>query len=363
MLGLCDTLSGATAETRARFVVNAAGAWTDAVNDQADIVTPWRHAFSRGVSIALPRDARHTRHVVVDSEIGDALTLAPWGPVAVWASTDTVEHDLTRAQRPTAGDVRALLGEYDRHFRGGPTAAEVVSLRVGVRALAVPRDTGGRVDTAGLTRHHRLHLDDTRGWMSVYGGKLSGCAGLADDVTARIVRRLPRQASTPADSPAAAPPPAPDQVRFPGLGMTVVSPAWAVAHEHCCTLDDYLRRRTNIAQWVTNGGFGARFEHAAELERIALALHDGDVGLAERDLSGYYQAVCDTQALIDEADPGRAARPRAEAAPGASGSGLADDWYLRWRASYVPPSAAPPSSQPAMGRRRWSATARWRHES
>ena len=43
-VGLCDALTGATSEVRARLVVNAAGCWTDAVNVRAGITTPFRHA-------------------------------------------------------------------------------------------------------------------------------------------------------------------------------------------------------------------------------------------------------------------------------------------------------------------------------
>ena len=47
---------------------------------------------------------------------------------------------------------------------------------------------------------------------------------------------------------------------FPWVG-TVPSAAWCRDHEHCHTLDDYLRRRTNIAQWTPRCGLGADSEY------------------------------------------------------------------------------------------------------
>lgn len=344
-LGLCDTLTGATTEIVARLVVNAAGAWADELNTRARVTTPWRHAFSRGVSIALPRDPRHTRHVVVDSRLGDALTLAPWGPVSLWASTDALEPNLADAGQVQPDDVPALLDEYHRHFVQRPTVDDVVSVRVGVRALPVTRDRALAAESQALTRHHRVHFDGAKHWLSVYGGKLSGCRGLADEVATTIARHLPRRRTDSATQPEAPPVPVPDLTQFPGLDAPVVSAAWSAAHEHCHRLDDYLRRRTNIAQWVPNGGFGRQFEHAAALERIALDIHDGDAGLAEHELIAYYRDVRDRQPRTDRAVPTRPAAADDSLPPG-----------VLTREIPRAPAAAPPV------RRRRSATARWRHE-
>lgn len=343
-LGLCDTLTGATSEVVARLVVNAAGAWADDLNARARVTSPWRHAFSRGVSIALPRDPRHTRHVVVDSRLGDALTLAPWGPVSLWASTDALEPNLAEAGRIQPDDVPILLDEYHRHFLHRYSIDDIVSVRVGVRALPVARGRAVAADSRSVTRHHRVHLDDARNWISVYGGKLSGCQGLADDVTTLVVRRLPRPLTVTGTQPDLAPVPVPELTRFPGLDTPVVSAAWSAAHEHCHRLDDYLRRRTNIAQWVPNGGFGRQFEHAGHLERIALDIHDGDTGLAERELVAYSRQLHDQP-------------PRPDRAVSTSPTVVDDGPPPGFVVPEIPPAAAQPV------RRRRSATARWRHES
>ena len=48
---------------------------------------------------------------------------------------------------------------------------------------------------------------------------------------------------------------------FPGLCEPVAAASWCLDHEHCDTIEDYLRRRTNIAQWIPRGGLGARSEN------------------------------------------------------------------------------------------------------
>ncbi len=299
-VGLCDGLTGAASEVRARLVVNAAGCWTDAVNARAGITTPFRHVFSRGVSLAFSRPAWHTRHLVFDSADGDVMTLAPWGPVSLWGSTDSLHPDLVEARHAAAGDVTRLSRELTAHLAQPPAAGEFISLRTGVRPVPVRHDAPPRLENTGLTRHHRLHADAARPWISIYGGKLSGCTGLAAEVRDLVAHRIAPAGAPP--RPAAATPAGAVEptvlTTFPTLAEPVVSAAWAAVHEHVCRLDDYLRRRTNIAQWVPCGGFGRKGEHAEALERIALEIHDGDPGLAERDLARYWSDVSTTEELL-----------------------------------------------------------------
>ena len=289
-LGLTDVLNGQTSEIEARCVLNAAGGWTDAVNARAGIRSPWRHTFSRGVSITVPRDAVHTRHIVVGSRIGEALTLAPWGPVALWASTDTVHADLAEARRSDSSDIEALLEEYNRHFHPRRTMSDVISRRVGVRALPVKSDSAG--PSAGVpSRHHRIHADPARGWISIYGGKISGCLGLAAEVQTQVERCVAPRVGTAAPPPRASETELPDTITFPGVAQPVVTTRWAIEHEHCRTLDDYLRRRTNIAQWIPCGGFGRHGEHTGTINTIALELCRGDHARASDALIRYRQSL------------------------------------------------------------------------
>jgi hypothetical protein len=87
---------------------------------------------------------------------------------------------------------------------------------------------------------------------------------LAKEVRARLSPHLPpRHPSLPAKIKA------PATEFFPGLSEPVPSAAWCRNREHCHTLEDYVRRRTNIAQWIPRGGLGVRSENLETLRRIA----------------------------------------------------------------------------------------------
>jgi hypothetical protein len=82
-----------------------------------------------------------------------------------------------------------------------------------------------------------------------------------------------------------------EPMEFPGLSRPVPSVAWAVDHEACCTLEDYLRRRTNIAQWLPRGGLGENDANAALLKTIALQIAGGDAVLADQLFANYDRKV------------------------------------------------------------------------
>lgn len=310
---LTDTLTGATDCLTARLVVNAAGPWADTVNGAAGITAPYRHVLSRGVSLCLPRDPGHETHLVFDTDDGNALTLAPWGPVAVWASTESLHPDVETAGRIEPADVAYLLDHYNARFRRRVSSDDVVSLRVGIRP--VPVTPGQRIDPRGLglSRHHRLHVDAASPWLTIFGGKLSGCHGLAREVRALVQDRIaptaaprdPAPVGVPFDTASHSAPFA----DFPGMPAPLVAPAWSATHERCRTLEDYVRRRTTIAQWVPGGGFGRRDEHLPAMRAVALALHHGDDAAASSDLARWRDKVAAERHVLDAAAERAAAPP------------------------------------------------------
>lgn len=301
-LDLADARDGGAMQVRARLVVNAAGGWTDAINRRNGLDSPYRHLLSRGVSMAVPREPWHHHPLAFDNGIGgNAMALIPWGPVALWGSTDTIHPDMERARQVETGDLRFLFAQLNRHLARPVGPSDVVSLRCGVRPVAVPRHAKVNEYSPSLSRRHRIHVDSRVPWISVYGGKLSGCTTLARAVRTRVTGSL-GAGTLPArparlDDHRTDPP----VETFPGLERPVVSAAWSAAHEQCRTLDDYLRRRTNIAQWVRRGGLGANLEHLDHLRSVALTLHDGNAAHATHDLDQYRARVDQEWRLLEGA--------------------------------------------------------------
>ncbi len=286
-LELEDGLGRRTHQARARWVVNAAGIGTDRLNALFGVEAPYRNLFSKGVFLVLPRQPIHDSSLIFATE-GDFLAWAPWGPVALWGPTETVVSDPDGATSPEPADIRYLLNELNRHAAKPYDTGDLVSLRYGVRSIAVPRGSGDE-DSRKLSRRPRLAFDPGRPWVSVYGGNLTYAALLARQLVNELRRRHPPSAG---ERPTAAPfeangnGAAAPVITFPGLPGTFPAPGWCASHEDCWHLEDYLRRRTNIAQWVPRGGLGSRDEHRPLLERLARDIY-GDEESARRAVEEY----------------------------------------------------------------------------
>jgi glycerol-3-phosphate dehydrogenase len=291
-LQLQDTLAGNEFTARARTVINCAGPWADDVNRLFGIRTPCRHVFSKGVYIGMRRPDAHQALLVFEmGEHGDVLTYMPWGPVSLWGPTETRIDDLAQGYRADAADVSFLLEHANRNLDSAIARDDIVSLRSGVRPLVVPNDFDKDVYPLEISRGHRIVADAHRPWVSFFGGKLTDCVEAAAAIYARLPKSRfapPRMNGVAHDAIGAI-----ELTTWPGVDEPVPSARWCAQHEFCRTPADYLRRRTNIAQWLPREGLGRNDEHLPEIERIALDLSGGDAALAAQQVASYRRSVAE----------------------------------------------------------------------
>ena len=298
-LALRDDMSGAQFAIQSTMIVNCAGIWTDRVNEEFGIDSPFRHALSKGVYLGLPRDKRHKTPLFHDlGEHDDVITHVPWGPISLWGPTETAVQSIEEGAKVSNADIDYLLEHHARRYGRSFTRAEIISVRCGIRPLVVDTRYRGDRYPLDLSRRQEVVRHANRPWISCYGGKITGCNRMADKVMKLIEKSVVPTGMCRSE------PGAVEQVaqtmRFPGLSQPVISPTWCVAHELVCTLDDYLRRRTNIAQWVHRGGFGMADENAPILKGIALDIAMGDPVLAQRLFDDYRSKVDDDCAPLDK---------------------------------------------------------------
>lgn len=292
---LYDSLIGREVVARTRLIVNAAGVWADSVNQQFEIQSEYKHIFSKGVFLGLKRNPEHTIPLILDTERqGDCMSFIPWGPVSLWGPTETRVNDLDEGFCVTPADVESLLQELNRNLAEPVGPDQIVSFRCGVRPLAVKRSFSKDCYPLELSRKYRIERNKELPWISIFGGKLTDCIVLAESVS-HVVRdhlapTLPCESQSRGISPE-------DCLHrrefesFPGLAETVPTPAWCYENELCGTLEDYLRRRTNISQWVERGGFGHFNENSAHLRTICRVFSCNHEASAETMLLQYQQKI------------------------------------------------------------------------
>ena len=289
-LTLTDEVTGWAQVARSRCVINCAGVWTDSVNRQFRIDSPYKHVFSKGVFVGLERQTQHHYPLIFDmGEQGDVLSYIPWGPIALWGPTETYLPTLEGAVHTEPEDVDFLLERANRNLKHRVGPSDVVSLRCGIRPLVVKKNFSKNCYPLDLSRNHQICKDLVKPWISVYGGKFTSCVSVAEKVE-KQVRRL----VAPAWKTLPLQPTVPSTIEwdaYPGLRGKVPSLGSCIEKERCLKLEDYLRRRTNISQWIPREGLGRNDENVPHLERLALPFAGGDPDAARQLVREYRENV------------------------------------------------------------------------
>ena len=99
------------------MLLNCAGVWTDKVNEQFGIQSPYKHVYSKGVFVGYERPDNHKLPLIFEmGEHGDTLTFIPWGPVSLWGPTETMEKSIENGYSVTPDDIHFLLKHASRNL-------------------------------------------------------------------------------------------------------------------------------------------------------------------------------------------------------------------------------------------------------
>jgi glycerol-3-phosphate dehydrogenase len=257
-----DVESGREYEAAARVVVNATGAFCDAVRVMADpsskpMVTP-----SQGIHLVfdrsfLPGDAAL---MVPKTSDGRVLFAIPWHGHTLIGTTDVAVPRAELEPRATEHEVEFVLETASRFLTKKPTRADVLSVFAGVRPLV----KGAGSNTAALSRDHVLRNE--RGLLTITGGKWTTYRAMAEDCVNRAAAAAglpPRECrtgdlsihgrceTTDANDPFAVFGSDAAAIRalnlpaklHPSLPYTEAEIVWAARNEMARTVEDVLSRR------------------------------------------------------------------------------------------------------------------------
>jgi alpha-glycerophosphate oxidase/glycerol-3-phosphate dehydrogenase len=182
-----DRETGERFTLRARTLVNACGPWADALNARLGIETRHRHLFSKGIHLIVDRVTDSRRVLTFFASDGRLFFLIPMGPKTCIGTTDTQVADpavgVTAADRQFVLDnVNALLD-----LKEPIRPEDVIAERVGVRPLAVSGE-GVAADWVQLSRKHVIEVDAARAQLTIFGGKLTDCLNVGDEVVGELAR-------------------------------------------------------------------------------------------------------------------------------------------------------------------------------
>lgn len=181
-----DRIDGGVFRINADLLINAAGAFVDPLNQANGIETEYRHLLSRGIHLIVPRISDHHRVLAFFADDERLFFAIPMAHRTCIGTTDTrVDDPLTE------------VGDTDRDFvldninarldlPTPLTRDDIIAERCGVRPLAVRKDQDISGDFQQLSRRHIIETSRDKQHISIFGGKLTDCLNVGDEICARV---------------------------------------------------------------------------------------------------------------------------------------------------------------------------------
>lgn len=182
-------------EVRARTVINAAGVWTDEIQDMMGGEGALHVEASKGVHIVVPRDRIRSEAGFITKTEKSVLFVIPWGSYWIVGTTDT-PWDLDKAHpAASSADIDYILGHLNALVKDPLDRRDVVGVYAGLRPLlkgtVKKSGAGDRGDTAAATtkisREHTV-VSPVPGLVLIAGGKLTTYRVMARDAVDHATR-------------------------------------------------------------------------------------------------------------------------------------------------------------------------------
>jgi glycerol-3-phosphate dehydrogenase len=186
-----DYESGEGFELKARVVINATGAFTDALRKEADPSAAPMIAPSQGIHLVFDGSfiAGQSAIMVPHTSDGRVMFAIPWHGHAVVGTTDTPIPSPSLEPVAMEQEIDFILHTASLYLEKKPSRDDVLSVFAGIRPL-VKANGGG--NTAALSRDHTIRIEAS-GLLTICGGKWTTYRHMAEDCVdqAAMLARLP----------------------------------------------------------------------------------------------------------------------------------------------------------------------------
>ncbi|MFG6666434.1 glycerol-3-phosphate dehydrogenase/oxidase [Halomonas sp. HNIBRBA4712] len=184
-----NVMDDSTFEIRSKVLINAAGPWVDEHNALTHQSTSHQHMYSKGIHLIVPQLTKEKRVLAFFADDGRLFFVIPMGNRTCIGTTDThMEHPNPEV---TEKDIAFVLENINSRLTLSKplTESDIISTRCGVRPLAVKSEKGQSRDFLQLSRKHVIDTHDETAHISIFGGKLTDCLNVGEEI-ADEARRL-----------------------------------------------------------------------------------------------------------------------------------------------------------------------------
>lgn len=181
-----DAFGSEKIEYRAKSVVNATGPFAAGVSELLGVTPKSKLVLSKGVHLIVPKIHNSDRVLAFWDEEGRMFYVLPMGDRSMIGTTDTRVDSETK--EVTAADREFLLRQINQemNLETPLTESDIISERSGVRPLVAGSAKGDTTDWHKLSRKHVIETASEKRVVTVFGGKLTDCLNVGDEVFAAI---------------------------------------------------------------------------------------------------------------------------------------------------------------------------------
>lgn len=192
-----DEVAGDEFDIQARVLINAAGPWVDQHNQLTQESTEHKHLLSKGIHLIVDRISTARRVLTFFADDGRLFFAIPMGNRTCIGTTDT-QVDSPDVQ-VSEEDRDFVLENINRRLKLAKPLMpdDVIATRCGVRPLVVKGGGEQFDDFLQLSRKHAIDVDAERRHLSIFGGKLTDCINVGEEVC-EFVQQLGLELSHPA---------------------------------------------------------------------------------------------------------------------------------------------------------------------
>lgn len=185
---MVDRETGRTFSATADIIINAAGPFIDGLNQSWNLRTDHRIVYSKGIHLVVPQLTKHERVLAFFDDTQRLFYVIPMGNRSVIGTTDNRVDDPNTAVDDE--DRNFLLGQINARLdlENPLTIDDIIAERSGVRPLVVNNDGDDQtdVDWTSLSRKHEIERDAVLNVVSIFGGKLTDCLNVGEEVAAEV---------------------------------------------------------------------------------------------------------------------------------------------------------------------------------
>src|SRR4051812_16569402 len=174
-----DLETGDPHRLRARSIINATGAFSDAIRKIDDPEATPMIAPSQGVHVVLDRSflPGDAAIMVPRTSDGRVMFAIPWHGHVLLGTTDTPIREVSLEPVPLEQEIDFILETASQYLSRPPARADILSTFAGIRPLVKASDAVG---TAALSRDHTIHVAKS-GLLTIAGGKWTTYRKMAED--------------------------------------------------------------------------------------------------------------------------------------------------------------------------------------